>query len=185
MPCSCKYCLCLEHRISFSTWVPVQSQSPITANQQRTLLTRILSPSSIWKTSTHLPWMRFESTIWSTISLTTRAPPLLAKLKALNFRQWNQSGFSDHLKIISSYRHFQIPCVYTTFLACSATDQQLSRWKSMKKSWSHLFCQHWVDSLMIIALTDCLDSLMIIALQKYILKNFHSLYWENGRQISL
>ena len=44
-----------------------------------------------------------------TICLTTRTPPLIANLKTLNFRQWNQSWFSNPLSIISSYQHFQIP----------------------------------------------------------------------------
>ena len=131
--------VCLEHRLSFSTRVPVQSLT--IANQRRTL-TRILSPSSMWKTSAHLPRMVFEpTTLRSAISLTIRTPPLPANLKVLNFRQWNQSGFTNPFKIISSYQHFQIPHIYTTFLVCNATSQQ---WKSMRKSWSHVFCQQRV-----------------------------------------
>ena len=50
------HCVCVEHRLSFSTRVPMQSL--ITANQRWTLtVTRILSPSSIWWNSAHLPWM--------------------------------------------------------------------------------------------------------------------------------
>ena len=47
MGCSCVYCLCLAGRVSFSTRAPVQSLT--TANHKRTL-TRILSPSSMWRT---------------------------------------------------------------------------------------------------------------------------------------
>ena len=61
------YVLCLEHRLSFSTRVPMQSLT--TANQWRTLKL-ILSPSSMWKTSARLPWMGFEPTTYrSTICI--------------------------------------------------------------------------------------------------------------------
>ena len=59
------------------------------------------------------------------VCLTNRTPSLLANLKALNFRQWNQSGFSNPLQIISSYEHFKIQYVLTIFLVWNATSQQL------------------------------------------------------------
>ena len=164
--------MCQKHRLYFSTRVPVQSL--ITANQRRTL-TSILSSRYMWKISAHLPWMGFEpTTFWSTISLTIRIPPLIAHFKVLNFRKWNQSGFSNPLKIISSYQHFQIPHVYTTCLACNATIQQLLSWKSMRKSCSHVFCKQRV-----------MIALMILALHKFIVKNIRSLYSENHWQIIL
>ena len=59
------------------------------------------------------PWKGFEpTTVWSTDSLTIRNPPLLANLKMLNLRQCNQSGFSNPLKTIASYKHSQVPQVY-------------------------------------------------------------------------
>ena len=132
--------VCQEHRLYFSARVPVQS--PICANQWRTL-TRILSLSSMWSTPavdgirTHNLWI-------DNLCLTTRTPPLLANLKGLNFRPRNHSGFSNYLKIIFSYQqllHFQIPHVYTKLFACKATLQQLLSWKSMRKSWSNVFCK--------------------------------------------
>ena len=47
MRCPCVYCLCLAGQVSFSTRAPVQSLT--TVNQRRTE-TRILSPSSMWRT---------------------------------------------------------------------------------------------------------------------------------------
>ena len=145
MRCSCMYCVCRLHRLPFSTRITVQS---LIIAKHRSTVTRILSPTSMWKTSAHLnhlPWLGFEPiTFWSTISLTIRTPPLLVNLKVLNFRQWNQSGFSNPLKIISSYQHFQIPRVCATFMTCNATSQQMMRWKSMRKSWSHGFGQQQV-----------------------------------------
>ena len=47
MRCPCVYCLCLAGQVLFSTRAPVKSLT--TANEQRTY-TRILSPSSMWRT---------------------------------------------------------------------------------------------------------------------------------------
>ena len=122
MWCSCMYCVCLEHRLSISTRVPMQSL--ITSNQRRTL-TRILSPSSMLKTSAHLPCVGFETTFWTTISVAIRTPLLLANLKAFTFRPLNQSECANPLKIISSYQHFEIPHVYKHYWLATL---QVSSW---------------------------------------------------------
>ena len=76
--------LCLAHRLSFSTRVSVQYLS--TATQQR-ILTRTLSPITMWKIFAYLMWMGFElTTSRLTICLTTSTPSLLTILNALNFR---------------------------------------------------------------------------------------------------
>ena len=118
------YCVCLEHRLFFSTRVPVQSL--ITANQRRTLTHVCLS--FMLKTSAHRRWMGFEpTTSWSTISLAIRTPPLLANFKALNFRQWTLWRSFPVINI------FQIPHVCTTFLVCNATSSSVSYYERLKR----------------------------------------------------
>ena len=133
---SCTYCQ--EHRLSFSIRAPVQSL--ITANHRR-ILTHILS-LFFYVEDLSLPVVNGIFTqilLIDNLCLTTRTQPLLVNLKALNFRQWIQSGFSNTLKINYSYHHFQISHVYTIFLSCNSTSQQLLRCKSMRKSWRHDF----------------------------------------------
>ena len=164
---SCMYCECLEHLPSFSTRVPVQSL--ITANHRRTL-TRILSPNSMWKTPAHLMWMGFEPTTFDD-NLTIRILPLLANFTALNFRQWNLSGFSNPVKIISCCQHFQIP-------------------HSLQHFWLETlqvrnYCAERARRNQEVTFSINFDSVMIIALHKCILKNINSWCWENDRQIIL
>ena len=95
--------------------------------------------------------------------LAKRSPPLLENLKGISGK-----GISPDSKIrwrsFYIYQHFRIIYVYTTFLACNTTSQQLLIGNSMRKSWSHVFCQYRV-----------MTALMIIESQKYILENIHIL----------
>ena len=64
-------------------------------------LTRILGPSYVEDLGPPA-MMGFEPTTpWSTTSLTSRTPPLLANLKVHNFRQWHQSVFSNPWRSVS------------------------------------------------------------------------------------
>ena len=168
------YVLCLEHRLSFSTRVSVQSLANV--NQQRTL-TRILSTSCGRLRPTCLDGSRIHNFSIDNLCLITRTLPLLTKLKAINFMQWNQTrilkSFEDYFQLST----FPNPtCLYNILV--------LQRYKSAiveLKEREEIMMSRVLST----ASDDRLDSLMIIALHKYILKNIHSLYWKNDRQIIL
>ena len=82
-------------------------QSLITASQRRTIYFKTylyvedLGPNAVNEIRTH-------NLLIDNLCLITRTPSHRENLKALNFWQWNQSRFSNPLKAISSYQHFQI-----------------------------------------------------------------------------
>ena len=137
MPCSF---VCLEHRLSFSS--RVQEQSLTTANQRRTLTyfkswlyVKDLGPPVVDGIWTHNFW-------FDNLCLTNSNPPLVANLKALN---WFQAMDSQTL-----WRSFPViniskshVFIYHSWFATAISRQLLNR-KSMRKSWSHVFCQQRV-----------------------------------------
>ena len=172
--CDVRVCIAyLEHRLTFPTRVSVQSLT--TANQWRTLI-------CIFKSQLYMKELRppaldgIRINNFSIDNLTTRTPPIIWNLKGLNFRQWNRSGFLNLMKIISIYQHFQIPRLYNILGLQHYTSQNV-RLKVHKEIMKSRFLSTASD--------NHLDSLMILALHKYILKNIHSLYLENDTHIIL
>ena len=162
MRCSFMYCVCLEHQPSFSAQVPVQSL--FTANLQSTLRHVFYVPS-IWKTFAHMSWMEFEPTTFT------------APCKV-------ESTYLQAMESFSILKPFEDHFQLSTFP--NPTFQY--SWLAMQKVSNCCAERAWRNHEVIFLLTasdDRLDSLIIIALHKYILKNIHSLYWENDRQIIL
>ena len=100
--------VCQEHRLSFSNRVPVTGV--ITDHRQSAKDTDTYYKSRpMWKTLAHLPWLGFEPITSCRQSVLL----LLANIKALNFKQLNQSGFSilwrsfPVINISKSYRFIQ------------------------------------------------------------------------------
>ena len=139
MKCSCTYCVFRISTILFNERAGAITDHCLSSNDTNTyfrskLYVQDISPYVV-------DGIRTRNLLIDNLCLTTSTPPWLVNFQVLNFRQWNWSEFSNHFKIISSYQHFQIQHVDTTFLVCNATSQQLFSWKNMRKSWGDVFCQ--------------------------------------------
>ena len=97
----------------------------------------------MWKPSVHLPWIGFEpTTSWSTICfLPVRLHRTLPIWKRLI------SGNEVRLDSQTIWRSFPVINISKSYMfiqdssACNATSQQLMRCKSVRRSWSQVFCQ--------------------------------------------
>ena len=133
--------VCLEHTLSFSTRAPAQSL--ITANQRRTLYFKY-QPCVEDLGSPAVDGLRTNNVVIDNLYLIIKTQPLLANLKALNFKQrnhWNQSRFSNPLKIISRYQHLQILHFFYKIPGLQRYQSATDALKVLRKSWSHVFCQ--------------------------------------------
>ena len=138
----------------------------------------ILGPSPMWKTSAHLPWMGFEpTTSWSTICV---LPLALHRSLQIWKRLISDTEISlDSQTIWRSFPVINISKSYMFIQHYFLATLQVSNWCAERAE--EIVKSRFLST----ASDDRLDSLMIIALHKYILKNIHSLYWDNDKKIIL
>ena len=129
--CDVRVCIvCLEHLLSFSTRVLVQSL--ITANQRRTLYFKS-QPYLEDLGRSAVDGIRTHNILIDNLCLTTRTPPLIANLKALNFKQWHLYGFSNPLKIIPLTNISNHTCLYK-ILGLQRYPSAIDALKELRKS---------------------------------------------------